>query len=321
MLRVVSTMAVLLLAGLAGMTGAGCAAPTNLDGEPLPEPPDDDTPPPPPDGTTCAPDEHACGRSCFTDQANDPAIGCALGCGEACPAPANGVAVCTPGGTCDIACAPGYARDGAACVPFACEAAGYACGAFVDDAGTAFDCGSCAPGTGCGPTHQCAVARDAYEPNDARGQAHDLGPMDDAEDPTKWLDRLTVASTTDEDWFTFPVLDGWDGGNPDVRVQLTDRVDGLGWLSSSHELTVWFQCDSGDAGTVVRCGEWYSTFDENGLSDPGLGVGCQVDATYLVWADIAPACAGVTDSGRVTIRVRKTSAPRGDTYDMFVGVD
>lgn len=321
-MRVPAVVAVVVMAvGLGGLGLAGCVSSSDdLDGVPV-EPPDDDEVPPPPGSATCAPDQHACGRTCVTDQPNNPATGCSLGCGNPCEAPEGAVATCSTSGTCDFVCDAGYALVGDACTPFACESAGYTCGTYTDQAGTVFECGSCVDGTGCGPTHQCAVARDAYESNDVRGDARALGDFDDLGDQNRWVDRLSISSLVDEDWFTARIVDGTDGGNPDVTIQLTNRLDQLGWLDSRHELTVWFQCDSTDTGTSVRCGEWYTTTDTNGATDPGLGIGCQVDATYLVWADIAPSCSGISDSGTATIRIRKTAAPRGDTYDLFVGVE
>ena len=161
---------------------------------------------------------------------------------------------------------------------------------------------------------------DTSEPNDSPAQANDLGSFDDYDKSSFWIENLSV-HVEDEDWFRFRVLDGLDGGNPDVAVQLSDRVDQLGWLASSHELTVWFACDTQDVGTSVACGEWASIVDENSLLDPVLGVGCQVDARYVVWADLVPSCSGLSDDGVVTVRIRKASAPRGDTYDLYVGVD
>src|SRR6478736_9709301 len=52
----------------------------------------------------CAAGQHACGAGCITDQANDPANGCRLGCGAACPTPTMGTASCTSAGTCDFTC-------------------------------------------------------------------------------------------------------------------------------------------------------------------------------------------------------------------------
>ena len=55
--------------------------------------------------------------------------------------------------------------------------------------------------------------------------------------------------------------------------------------------------------------------------DPNLGVACKIDAQHKVWAHISASCATTTDSGQVTVSVRKTAAPRGDTYDLQVHVE
>lgn len=274
-------------------------------------------PPPGPVGSaTCGAGQHACGTTCVADGANRPEVGCELGCGDACPTPDHGRATCSLAGTCDFTCTDPYVRLDGACVLAACEDAGYACGALG-----ALDCGTCFGATGCGADHQCAIPEDSREPNDSVAQANDLGTFDDYDDPSLWIEDLSIHALSDEDWFQFRLLDGLDGGNPDTIIQLSNRMTQLGWLDSSHELTAWFRCDTADAGTSLACGEWLTTEDENSLSDPVLGVGCRVTARYVVWADLEPSCAGLSDDGVVTFRVRKPSAPRGDTYDLFVGVD
>lgn len=283
--------------------------------------PDAAAPPRPPSATECAEDHHACGTTCVPQQPNDPSVGCAFGCGTPCPAPDGAVATCTAAGTCDLACPPGLAQVDGACVAAACEQRGYTCGTLVDDSGAQFACGSCTGAAACGPDHQCAIGPDAAEDNDSLAQAADLGDLDDADDPSLWRDDLSIDAAADEDWFRFHLTDGFDGGNPAASVELSDRTSALGWLASRHELTMWFACDSADAGSVVRCGEWFTQAAQNTLVDPQLGIGCTVDATYVVWAELAPSCSGLTDSGTVTIRVRKRTPPRGDLYDLRVAVD
>ena len=245
---------------------------------------------------------------------------CALGCGTPCGAPEGGVAACKTEGTCDFTCPAPYAKLDGSCVLAACEGAGYACGALTDDGGTQIACGSCFGTVGCGADHQCNIAPDAREPNNAIAQATNLGSFNDYDDATLWVDNLSVDDRLDTDFLKLQIVDGFDAGNPDATIQLATRGTQQGWLDSSHELTVWFKCNTADNGTRVRCGESATVMDENAFTDPNLGVGCRVTAQYVVWADIAASCTGTTDSGTATLRVRKSSAPRGDTYDLYVGV-
>lgn len=311
-----------LLLALTPACATGTAA-TGEDEEALPdeEGEDPELPPPPPGAPGCEAGKHACGELCIGDRPNQPNLGCALGCGTPCEAPDGGVATCSTAGTCDFTCPAPAAKIGGACVLSACSDAGYTCGSLVDDGGSQIACGSCFGSVGCGADHHCDVASDAREPNNAVAQATQLGTFNDYDDATAWVDNLSIDHRLDADWFKLRIVDGFDAGNPDARIQLAQRGSSLGWLDSSHELTVWFKCDTADAGSRVRCGEWYTTADENALTDPSLGVGCTVNAQYVVWADIAASCTGTTDSGTATFRVRKGSAPRGDTYDLFVGVD
>ena len=302
-----------------------CASDSVAIGDDQAEPEDEganpELPPPPPGAPGCEAGKHACGEFCVGDRPNEPDLGCALGCGTPCEAPEGGDASCSTAGTCDFTCPAATAKIGGACVLSACSDAGYACGAIVDDGGSQISCGSCFATVGCRGDHQCDIASDAREPNNAAAQATQLGTFNDYDDASSWVDNLSIDQSLDADWFRLQIVDGFDSGNPNATIQLAQRATQLGWLDSSHELTVWFKCDTADAGSRVRCGEWYTTTDENALTDPALGVGCTVTAQYVVWADIAASCTGLTDSGTATLRVRKTGAPRGDTYDLYVGVE
>ncbi|MDX2088522.1 MAG: hypothetical protein SFX73_11770 [Kofleriaceae bacterium] len=288
-----------------------------------PEEEDNDQPAGPGGSSQCDEGFHACGQTCLADSAtNDkPELGCALGCGQPCPTPENGVAICTDDGICGFECDEGFARVGSNCVASVCDEMSYGCGTYTDDEGTNFNCGTCAENATCGANHQCIVSADAMEPNNGAAQATTLGTFNDFDDPTKWVENLTIHTPTDEDWFTFHVDDGWDGGNPDINVQLTKRNDSLGWLESPHEITVWWKCDSADAGSKVSCGEWSTPKSENTLNDAVLGKGCKIETEYLPWGDISTACNGLTDSGTVTVRVKRTAPPLGDDYDLFVSID
>lgn len=314
------TLSAVLLLGL-----VACAQSGTGDDEPqvTPEEEDNDPPSGPPGSSQCEDGYHACGQTCLADSAtNDkPQLGCALGCGQPCPTPDNGVAICTDDGICGFECNDGFARVGSNCIASVCDSVSYGCGTYVDDEGTSFNCGTCANDATCGSNHQCLVPADAQEPNNGASMARNLGTFNDYDDPEKWVENLSIHTPTDEDWFTFKIEDGWDGGNPDITVQLTERTDSLGWLESPHEITVWWKCDSGDAGSKVTCGEWYTTESENTLNDNVLGKGCKAETEFLPWGDISTSCNGLTDSGTVTVRVRRTSPPLGDGYDLFVSVD
>ena len=298
-----------------------CASGAPADMTPDAVGPDAEQPPQPPSAASCEEDQHACGSTCVEQMPNDPSVGCSFGCGSPCPVPANASGTCSAAGTCDFRCPPGLARVGNACVAAACEQKGYACGSFVDDSGTAFDCGGCVGASACGANHQCVIAPDSREDNDTLVQAKSLGDLNDADDPLMWIDDLSIDATADEDWFRFHITDGFDYGNPDASIELSNRASQLGWLDSPHELTVWFKCDTANATSHVTCGEWFVTKAENTLNDPALGIGCTVDAQYVVWADVAPSCTGIADSGTVTFRVRKKTPPRGDLYDLRVAVE
>ena len=281
---------------------------------------DDDELPTPPGGMSCEEGFHACGESCLAPQQNKPDRGCAQGCGQACTVPENAVATCTEEGACDFTCPSPLARVNDACVLLACADVGYTCGAYTVG-GSSVNCGSCFGNTSCGANHQCTIAPDFQESNNTVAAANDLGDLNDADDPSSWLDNLSIHTATDEDWFRFHITDGFDFGNPDATIQLAEHAASIGWLDSTHELTVWFKCDTADAGSSVKCGEWNVQSDENSLTSSTLGVGCTVNAQNVVWGDVAPSCTGTTDSGTVTVRVKKRSAPRGDTYDLYYAVD
>jgi hypothetical protein len=280
--------------------------------------------PPGPGATACKSNEHACDMQCVTDRANTPEAGCAMGCGGACPVPANGTAMCDAAGVCGSTCNDGFTRIGDQCVSNVCEAVGYSCGTYGEGTG-AVSCGSCLDGATCGLQHACTRPRDVKETNDTLAAATPLGDLKDSDDARVEVGGLSIDSAQDVDWFKFHVTDGFDGGNPDAHVTLshtyvTSGYD-VGWLSDPHELTVWFKCDGEDNGSSVECGEWYSTMDTDSLHDPALGVGCKVNATYLVWAHVSASCSTTSDNGTVTVRVKKNYVPMGDTYDLDVLVE
>lgn len=285
---------------------------------------EEDETPPGPASNECKAAEHACETECVANRDNDPSVGCSMGCGGACAAPENGTATCDSAGVCGFSCNAGFARVGDQCVSGVCETVGYSCGSY-DDGQSTFNCGTCLDNATCGIDHVCARPRDALESNDSLATPTQLGDLKDSDDALVEIGGLAIDSEQDVDWFRFHVTDGFDGGNPDAHVTLSHHFTSsgfsLGWLSDRHELTVWFKCDGGDNGSSVECGEWYSTLDTDSLRDPELGIGCKVDATYLVWAHVSASCATTSDNGTVTVRVQKNYVPMGDTYDLEVLVE
>src|SRR5688500_5479798 len=79
----------------------------------------------------CAANEHRCDDACVPKLANDPAVGCALGCNEPCPAVTGGHATCTAQGSCDFECDAPYVEDNGTCVPATCSQLDYSCGSVV----------------------------------------------------------------------------------------------------------------------------------------------------------------------------------------------
>ncbi len=270
----------------------------------------------------CGLGAHTCGQACSADTTNTPDVGCMYGCGEACPGTTNGAATCSSTGVCELRCNTGYTEMNGQCVQFSCAAVKYACGNYVDDAGTTFACGTCYGSTTCGSDHTCNVAADAHESNNTRTSAVDLGSFNDFDNKERTIENLTVHETTDYDYFKFRVVDGFDGNNPDVRVSLRRTATSLGWLASSHELSVWFKCDSGDDGVEVTCGEWYTESATNTISDATMGKGCTVSGTYVPFAEFEANCSGTNDSGTAYVRAKKKTGlfPRGDKYDLFISV-
>ena len=166
----------------------------------------------------------------------------------------------------------------------------------------------------CTPEGACAVRQsDSHEDNDSPARATDLGDFDDAADPIAWLGSVSIDSATDEDWFRFHVTDGFDGGNPRIRVELA--------VPAVHELAIYFRCDGANVATLARCGERTVQRAENTLSDALLGTGCTIDGTDLLWSNIVPSCSGIADSGTVLLRVRKSAAPWDEIYGLRVAVE
>lgn len=243
---------------------------------------------------TCPTGEHACGGGCVDDQPNDPANGCRLGCGEACPTPASGMASCSSAGECDFSCAPPFRRVGDACVCSAatCADLGYECGAPDDGCGMPLDCGTCASGMCL--MGQCGCTPDGHENNDSNTTATRGAEMSDSDDPDVSLSDYTIDEATDVDWMVFHILDGTDGGNPRINVRLSGIPVG-----SDYDLAAFYVCDEG--GELTSC--------NTGTADNSLiGHGCVSSHTGAVeeTVELATDCDrtfSADDPGQFYIRV------------------
>lgn len=241
---------------------------------------------------TCPSGQHRCGGGCIVDQANDPANGCRLGCGEPCPTPSTGIASCTSGGTCDFACEPPFHREGDTCTCAAttCEALHYECGAPDDGCGMPLDCGTCLGGAVC-LTGRCGCMPDPHEENDDNSVATMSGTLVDSENTTLSLTDFTIDHMGDVDWIRLRVVDGTDGGSPRIDVTLRNIPAG-----SDFDLAAWYVCDNG--GTDTSC--------NTGQSDNMIGRGCSSvhPANAIETVELKTGCGFLADaSGTLYIRV------------------
>ena len=265
---------------------------------------DASTPPPGDSGvrrdsgpTGCPSGQHDCGGGCIDDLDNEPANGCRLGCGEACPTPPDGEAACAEDGTCTVGCTPPFRLVDGECVCEArtCEDMGVMCGAPEDGCGMTLDCGTCM-GEGSCIDGLCACAPDAEETNDSSTTA----PMiDSAPDENTWertYDMWNLDEADDEDWVRFSVEDtGLD--NPSITVTL-DQIP----MGSNYDLAAYYVCDSG--GENSSCGA--------GMPDNMIGNGCAsassgtTSETVRIDADCDSAFSS-NDSGSLFIRVTSST--------------
>lgn len=313
-----SPVKILVIAITSAFLGCGVSPDAGSDPDAADLPPDG---PPALDAATDAPSaecptqtHHACGAACVAHGPNVPATGCALGCGDPCPTVANGTAICSAEGRCDVACDAGFAAVGGECSPAVCDAMGYVCGTFVDDAGNAFECGRC-DGSSiiyvCRPDHTCDIPLDADEPNDTAATATVLGPYTDGGFDVRWYERRAHAAS-DEDWYRFQVIDATNFKlEPILEVLLEpDHPDGTG----QYELTIWARCDHGDDGLEVGCGSVFS--GGTPVNDPVHGMGCVHHSRYQVGASVTSACLTSDDSFSVVMRVRPLEGVIGEYYNL-----
>ena len=242
-------------------------------------------------GGGCPTGQHRCGGGCVTDQANDPAIGCRLGCGEACPTPPGGVAACNADGMCN-----------SDCEPLSCVELGHACGMPDDGCGATLSCGTCEGSSMC-IAGECSCDLDSHEPNEsAASVTTPLATMDDSDDETMTFGDLTMHASSDEDFYLIRVLDGTDLNNPDIEVTLDSIPAG-----EDYELAVYFECD---AGTTSSCG--------------GPGTPCTDSRALTAPETVAFGvnCDGITEDGDLFIRVRALTWERAcSPYQLTVTVE
>lgn len=268
----------------------------------------------------CAPGEHDCDGTCVSDGDNDPAVGCALGCGTPCPGPASGegTATCGEDGTCALACNAGFAPLGGDCLcegALTCEALGRQCGTTDDGCGGTLDCGGCADGSPCGADGTCGGCDpDDAEPNDAEGMAFDLGAFTDSPKSNQEWKIFGLGEELDADWYVATIKDklGLNAGNPDVRV----TVAGLG-KSDDYEIAAWYVCDAGaGSGGALTCDE--------GEPDEGGGKACVASSAGGSSATVkfSTKCNGSNESGTVSVRIRALAPPSGCApYTLTLTVD
>lgn len=245
---------------------------------------------------TCPTGEHLCGTTCTEDLADDPAVGCRLGCGAACLAPpAHSVGICNEDGLCDFMCnEAGWTRDGdhCTCTPTTCEALGAVCGEPDNGCGTPLaSCGTCAGGGTC-MSGACVCMADSAEPNEVNGTARDIGDFDDSPGVEMTLTSFNIASSSDVDWFRADVDDAGFDGNPIVEVSLSGIPAG-----SNYDLAAFFACTTGSDGSTC----------ESGSSDNTIGHGCSSNSGGSLGEAVAldTDCehVGTDDDGILFIRV------------------
>jgi hypothetical protein len=270
----------LLLIGAAAL-GCGDSAPPDAGG----------------DGMACPVGMHECPSGCRPDDPSDnPATGCRLGCGEACPRPMGGMAVCSAG-RCDVVCTAPYVRSGTSCVCMAqtCAMRGVMCGMTDNGCGTPLNCGMCATGQTC-TDGQCICMPDDGEPNDTDTMALSLGDFPTMPATTMMFTEYALDAEDDVDFFRVRVQDNMTPMNPVMRVTLSNVPAG-----SDFELGAWFTCDNPpDASGCDR-----------GTPDTTLGpVGCLgASAAGMDEVQILARCddSGEEKGGTLLIRVQATT--------------
>lgn len=244
---------------------------------------------------SCPAGQHACGGGCIDDLANDPANGCRLGCGEACPAPPAGTTACSMAGACTFTCTSPFRMMGDTCVCTArtCEDMGWECGAPDDGCGMPLDCGSC--GTGTCIDGACACMPDPHEENDSNTTATRIATLNDADAPRDSIvSDDNIDELTDVDWLRWEITDGTDFGNPQITVTL-DQIP----IGSTYQLSTFYACNGGMDATSCT----------GATVDDEIGHGCTSSGTTVRTHMLATDCehASTDDSGVLLVRVRAPS--------------
>jgi hypothetical protein len=221
-----------------------------------------------------------------------------------------GVAACAMDGTCTWTCEAPFRREGDRCVctPTTCEAMGYECGAPDNGCGMTLDCGRCMDGA------TCTTGRCACTPNDSNTMPSAVGPrLNDADDPPDVvLNAVSLHTMRDEDWFSWPITDGSDGGNPRITVTLRNIP-----IGSDYELSAYYVC--GDRTDNSSCAA--------GSPDNFVGRGCAGSAsgatpeTVELETDCDRGLLDANDDGTLLVRVRaSTWATTCAPYEVVVRV-
>jgi hypothetical protein len=218
----------------------------------------------------CPSGQHRCGGGCIDDQANDPANGCRLGCGEACPTPPDGTPACDADGTCSYECEPPFHAVGGECVctPRSCEELDYQCGAPDDGCGMAIDCGDCDGGGTC-TVGRCECPSDAREPNEsALGAGGDVAFIGDVDDWSMSFDAWTLHAGDDQDWYRFEVEDtGLD--NPTITVGLSGIP-----ADSTYSVAIYYVCNGGEDASTCTIASPCTASGSTGTLETSLDVEC-----------------------------------------------
>jgi hypothetical protein len=175
-------------------------------------------------------------------------------------------------------------------------------GAWCSDANACTENDTCSGG-------QCVsnYKVDNYEGNNTKGQAYNLGSVNDNEDYPKGSFSATLYGPGDQDWYRFYDNDKWNG-------QIYPRVDLKSIpVGSNYKLCAYFSC----SGVSVSCKSGtYSTY--NGL--PGCCSNNGGNASEKVRLDNN--CNGADDSGDVYVVVTRTSGSwTCDSYTLEWGDD
>jgi hypothetical protein len=245
---------------------------------------------------SCPTGQHRCGGGCIDDLENLPENGCQYGCGEACPAPPDGVASCDADGACAFGCEPPFTLvDGECrCTPRTCADMGAMCGAPDDGCGVALDCGACSGGGVC-DGGLCSCPEDALEPNDSRlSVTTPLAAIPDVEDWDMTYSMWTLHDAGDEDWIRFHLEDsGVFDANPEIVITLDSIPPG-----SNYDLAAYYVCDSGNHNSSCSAG----------MDDNSIGHGCASasSTTTSEYLSIAADCdnpGSTDDAGTIWIHV------------------